>query len=117
MKCTVFQLVTVMLMFCVLSAGCSSPTDAKIKPLETTVSTPPPITTSTSTAPANFKGRIFYIIKNKGIRRSELNTAYRKSGAELIHDLKYFLGIGFVVFVEVIIIWWEISEIITVFSS
>lgn len=59
----------------------------------------------------------FYIIKNKGIRRSELNTAYRKSGAELMHDLKYYLGIGFIVFVEVIIILWEISNIIAVFSS
>jgi hypothetical protein len=59
----------------------------------------------------------FYSSKNKDIRRSELNTANRKSGAELKHDLRNYLAIGFVVLGELIIIWWEISQIITFFSS
>jgi hypothetical protein len=48
MKCTIFFLATSVLMVCVLFAGCTSPTDAKIKPFETTVPTPPPATTSPS---------------------------------------------------------------------
>jgi len=50
MKCTVFLAAMFVLMFCALFAGCTSPTEAKIKPLETTVPTPPPTTTSPSTA-------------------------------------------------------------------
>ncbi|MFY9800147.1 MAG: hypothetical protein WAK10_02750, partial [Methanoregula sp.] len=38
------------LILCALFAGCTSPTEAKIKPLETTVPTIPPATTSPSTA-------------------------------------------------------------------
>jgi hypothetical protein len=49
MKCAIVLLATSVLMVCVLVAGCSSPTEAKIKPFETTVPTPPPTTTSSST--------------------------------------------------------------------
>jgi hypothetical protein len=59
----------------------------------------------------------FYIIKNKDIRRSELNIAYRISGGDLKHDLRNYAGIGFVILVEVILLWWLISQIITEFSS
>ena len=52
MKCTVILVVTLVLVFCALSAGCTSPTQAEIKPLETTVSTPPPQTTSASASTA-----------------------------------------------------------------
>jgi hypothetical protein len=51
MKCTVFLAATVMLMLCILFAGCTSPTEARIKPLETTAPALPPTTTSPSTAP------------------------------------------------------------------
>jgi hypothetical protein len=50
MKITVFLSVLCVLMFCVLFAGCTSPTDAKIKPFETTVPTPNPPVTSPSTS-------------------------------------------------------------------
>ena len=52
MKCTVILAVTLALLFCALSAGCTSPTQAEIKPLETTISTPPPQTTSASSSTA-----------------------------------------------------------------
>lgn len=50
MKYTLFLLTTFVLMVCVLFAGCTSPTDAKIKPFETTVPIPSPTTTSPSTS-------------------------------------------------------------------
>jgi hypothetical protein len=51
MKCTVILVAALGLVLCALSAGCTSPTQAEIKPLETTVPTPPPtISTSSSTA-------------------------------------------------------------------
>ena len=50
MKCTIVLLTTFVLMVCVLVAGCTSPTEATIKPFETTVPTPPPATTSSSTS-------------------------------------------------------------------
>jgi hypothetical protein len=50
MKCTVFLVATFVLMFCALFAGCTSPTEVKINPIETTVPTPLPTITSTSTA-------------------------------------------------------------------
>jgi hypothetical protein len=50
MKCTIVLLTTFVLMVCVLFAGCTSPTDAKIKPFETTVPAPSPATTSSSTS-------------------------------------------------------------------
>jgi hypothetical protein len=50
MKCTKILLTTFVLMVCVLFAGCTSPTEATIKPFATTVPTPPPITTSSSTS-------------------------------------------------------------------
>jgi len=50
MKYTLFLLTTFVLMVCVLFAGCTSPTDAKIKPFETTIPAPPPTTTSPSTS-------------------------------------------------------------------
>ena len=51
MKCSLILLATLGLVLCALSAGCTSPTQAEIKPLETTVPTPPPVTsTSSSTA-------------------------------------------------------------------
>jgi hypothetical protein len=66
----------------------------------------------------NFMLESINIIKNKHIRWSELNTAYnKKSGAEVKHDPRNYLGIGIVVLGEVIIIWWLLSQLITVFSS
>jgi hypothetical protein len=50
MKIIVFLSAICVLMFCVLFAGCTSPTDAKIKPSETTVLTPHPTITSPSTS-------------------------------------------------------------------
>jgi hypothetical protein len=51
MKCTVILVAALGLVLCALSAGCTSPTQAEIKPLETTVPTPPPtISTSSSIA-------------------------------------------------------------------
>jgi len=50
MQWTRFLLITSVLVVCVLFAGCTSPTDAKIKPFETTVPTPSPITTLPSTS-------------------------------------------------------------------
>jgi len=53
MKCTVILVAALGLVLCALSAGCTSPTQAEIKPLETTVPAPPPTTpasTSSSTA-------------------------------------------------------------------
>jgi hypothetical protein len=49
MKYTAILVVTLGLVLCVLSAGCTSPTQVKIKPQETTGPTPSP-TTSTSTS-------------------------------------------------------------------
>ena len=48
MKSTVILVATLVLVLCALSAGCTSPTQVEIKPLETTVPTPSP-TTFTST--------------------------------------------------------------------
>jgi hypothetical protein len=51
MKFTLVLLITSVLLVCVLFAGCTSPTDAKIRPFETTnVPIPPPTTTSPSTS-------------------------------------------------------------------
>ncbi len=44
MKCTIILVAALGLVLCALSAGCTSPTQAEIKPLETTVPTPPPTT-------------------------------------------------------------------------
>jgi hypothetical protein len=53
MKCTVILVAALGLVLCALSAGCTSPTQAEIKPLETTVPAPPPTTpTSTSSSTA-----------------------------------------------------------------
>lgn len=49
MKYSLFLLATLGLVLCALAAGCTSPTQAEIKTMETTVPTPPP-TTSTSVA-------------------------------------------------------------------
>jgi hypothetical protein len=50
MKCTVFLAATVVLIFCTLFAGCTSPTEARIKPVETVVTTLTQTTVSPSTA-------------------------------------------------------------------
>jgi hypothetical protein len=50
MKCTVFLTAAVVLMVCVLFAGCTSPTEARIKPFETAVTTLTQTTASPSTA-------------------------------------------------------------------
>ncbi len=50
MKCTIFLAATCVLILCALFAGCTSPTEAKIKSLETTVPTSPLATPSPSTA-------------------------------------------------------------------
>ena len=57
MKYTVILVVTLVIVFCVLSAGCSGPTQVNVKPQETTVPIPAPATSastsySSSTAPA-----------------------------------------------------------------
>jgi hypothetical protein len=50
MKCSLILSATLCLVLCALVAGCTSPTQAGIKPLETTVPLTPPPTTSTSVA-------------------------------------------------------------------
>lgn len=51
MKCVLILVVALGLVICALSAGCTSPTQVEIKPLETTVPTLSPATsTSTSTS-------------------------------------------------------------------
>jgi hypothetical protein len=50
MKCSLILFATLCLVLCALAAGCTSPTQAGIKPLETTVVPTPPPTTSTSVA-------------------------------------------------------------------
>ena len=51
MKITVILAAIFVLMVCGLFAGCTSPTDAKLKPSETTVLTPHPTTTFSSASP------------------------------------------------------------------
>ena len=48
MKYTMTLIAALGLMLCALSAGCTSPTQAEIKPLETTVTTLPTITSASS---------------------------------------------------------------------
>jgi hypothetical protein len=48
MKCTLFLLTALVLVICALSAGCTSPTKAEIKAVDTP--TPPPTTVTTSVA-------------------------------------------------------------------
>jgi hypothetical protein len=48
MKRILFLFATCILMVCVLSSGCTSPTEARIKPYGTSVPTPVPTATSTS---------------------------------------------------------------------
>ena len=50
MKCHLILFATLCLVLCALAAGCSSPTQAEIKPLETTMVPTLPPTTSTSVA-------------------------------------------------------------------
>lgn len=50
MKCSLILSATLCLVICALVAGCTSPTQAGIKPTETTVPLTPPPTTSTSVA-------------------------------------------------------------------
>ena len=51
MKCTIILVAALGLVLCALSAGCTSPTQVEIKPLETIVP-PPPTVTSTSSSTA-----------------------------------------------------------------
>jgi hypothetical protein len=51
MKITVFLTAVFVLISCVVFAGCTSPTDAKIKPFETTTPAPGPTPTIHSTSP------------------------------------------------------------------
>jgi hypothetical protein len=48
MKCIIILVAALCLVLCALSAGCTSPTQAEIKPLETTVPPSPPATHPTS---------------------------------------------------------------------
>jgi hypothetical protein len=48
MNCTIVPAAVVVLLFCALCAGCTSPTDARIKPFETTVPAQPQATQSAS---------------------------------------------------------------------
>ena len=48
MKCTLFLLTALVLVLCALSAGCTSPTQAEIKPVETPAPPTQPPTVSTS---------------------------------------------------------------------
>jgi hypothetical protein len=50
MKRILFLFATCILMVCVLSSGCTSPTEARIKPYGTSVPTPVPTATSTSSS-------------------------------------------------------------------
>jgi len=50
MKCTIVLFAMSVLMVCVLFAGCTSPTETKIKPFATTVPMPPSTTTFPSTS-------------------------------------------------------------------
>jgi hypothetical protein len=49
MKCTLFLLTALVLILCALSAGCTSPTDAEIRPVDTSTPLPTPATTSVAT--------------------------------------------------------------------
>jgi hypothetical protein len=51
MKITITFTAVFVLIFCVVFAGCTSPTDAKIKPFETTAPAPNPTPTFHSTSP------------------------------------------------------------------
>jgi hypothetical protein len=50
MKCSLILFATLCLILCALAAGCTSPTQAEIKPVETTSTLAPPPTSSTSVA-------------------------------------------------------------------
>jgi hypothetical protein len=50
MKCSLIIFATLSLILCALAAGCTSPTQAEIKPVETTATPTPPPTISTSVA-------------------------------------------------------------------
>jgi len=50
MKCSLVFFVTLCLILCALAAGCTSPTQAEIKPVDTTTVPTPPPTRSTSVA-------------------------------------------------------------------
>src|SRR5512137_803164 len=50
MKCSLILFATLCLILCALAAGCTSPTQAEIKPVETTSTLTPPPTISTSVA-------------------------------------------------------------------
>ena len=50
MKSTLFLLAALVLVLCALSAGCTSPTQAEIKPVDTPTPLPTPVTTSVATA-------------------------------------------------------------------
>ena len=50
MKRILFLFATIILMVCVLSAGCTSPTEARIKPFDTPAPTTLPTTSSSSTS-------------------------------------------------------------------
>jgi len=52
MKSTLFLLTALVLVLCALSAGCTSPTQAEIKPVETPTPLPTPATTSVATVMA-----------------------------------------------------------------
>ena len=44
-------------------------------------------------------------------------TVHRISAADLKHDLRNYAGIGIVILLEAILIWWLLSQLITRFSS
>ncbi len=50
MKCSLILFATLCLILCALAAGCTSPTQAEIKPVDTTTVPTPPPTRSTSVA-------------------------------------------------------------------
>ena len=50
MKRILFLFATIILMVCVLSVGCTSPTEARIKPFDTPAPTTLPTTSSSSTS-------------------------------------------------------------------
>ena len=52
MKSTLFLLTALVLVLCALSAGCTSPTQAEIKPVDISLPLPTPVTTSVATVMA-----------------------------------------------------------------
>jgi hypothetical protein len=58
-----------------------------------------------------------FILAKTRYPKEDMYTVNRISTADLKHDLRNYLGIGIVVLLEAILIWWLLSQLITRFSS